>query len=520
MTLPAGTITGTADITALVQTAYDQYVRMALRSIPVMRAIADVKPVQQAMPGSSVVFSIYSDLSTATGTLTETSDVSSIALGNPSQVTVTLQEYGSAVTTTKKLNLTSFNDVDAALADIIAYNAADSIDSVVASVLTGGTNVIYAGTGNTTTSDLTTGDTITVANIRKAVTELRTNKAVPRMGELYVAYLHPRQAADLRAESGTGGFQDIVKYTDNVSKTIIPGAVGFMYARTQSPAPSNGPYAKKTKASAQNGMEMSYYQHGLDFKPKTISQDGIAIDPMGYWNPENVGGPVIIPSTDITMQGVDQPLIGISNTGDTQYMEPGNNYMFDGDYVTEYPMARKGISVNEADAQPLKKLDQLLNFTNYNDMAKAKHGKTHKKAQVGKELPRIQLPKIPGTWEGLTPPISSTPTATANKFNPAKAIPVLGKVIEGIQNIKAQKEKYREAKQQTALTDVMSQAAASRPVQQPRRQYVRPEDMIFQPEQMSPSYGVGTNVLAQDGAMIGGTPTEIQNIIMVNLIIK
>jgi len=33
----------------------------------------------------------------------------------------------------------------------------------------------------------------------------------------------------------------------------IPGAVGFSYARTQSPAPSNGPYAKKTKASAQDG---------------------------------------------------------------------------------------------------------------------------------------------------------------------------------------------------------------------------------------------------------------------------
>jgi len=56
----------------------------------------------------------------------------SIALGNPNQVTVTLNEYGSAVTTTKKFNLTSFNDVDSALADIIAYNAADSIDAVVA----------------------------------------------------------------------------------------------------------------------------------------------------------------------------------------------------------------------------------------------------------------------------------------------------------------------------------------------------------------------------------------------------
>ncbi len=129
MPVPGGTPTGTSAISNLVQTAYDQYVRMALRSIPVMRSLADVKPVQQAMPGSSVVFSIYSDLAQATSTLTETTDVSSIALGNPNQVTVTLNEYGSAVTTTKKLNLTSFNDVDSALADIIAYNAADSIDA-------------------------------------------------------------------------------------------------------------------------------------------------------------------------------------------------------------------------------------------------------------------------------------------------------------------------------------------------------------------------------------------------------
>ena len=58
----------------------------------------------------------------------------------------------------------------------------------------------------------------------------------------------------------------------------IPGAVGFSYARTQSPAPSNGKYAKKTMASAQNGQEMKYYQEGLDFKPKTISKDGAWLD--------------------------------------------------------------------------------------------------------------------------------------------------------------------------------------------------------------------------------------------------
>jgi N4-gp56 family major capsid protein len=250
MPLPTGSFTGTADITSLVKTAYDQYVRMALRSIPVMRALADVKPVQQAMPGSSVVFSIYSDLATATSTLTETTDVSSIALGNPSQVTVTLNEYGSAVTTTKKLNLTSFNDVDAALADIIAYNAADSIDSVVATVLTGGSNVIYGGNA-TSTNTIDASDTISVADIRAAVTELRTNKALPRLGELYAAYLHPRQAADLRAESGTGGFQDIVKYTDNVSKTIIPGSVGVIEGAFVVETP-RVPYAANTNSPAVN----------------------------------------------------------------------------------------------------------------------------------------------------------------------------------------------------------------------------------------------------------------------------
>jgi N4-gp56 family major capsid protein len=200
------------------------------------------------MPGSSVVFSIYSDLSTATGTLTETTDVDSIALGNPSQVTVTLNEYGNAVTTTKKLNLTSFNDVDAALADIIAYNAADSIDTVVASVLTGstGTNVIYGGNA-TGTNSITSSGTITAANIRKAVVQLRSNKAVPRIGELYAAYLHPRQSADLRAESGTGGFQELTKYVDRTP--FVAGAVGVLEgafivetprvpsaANTQSPA--------------------------------------------------------------------------------------------------------------------------------------------------------------------------------------------------------------------------------------------------------------------------------------------
>ena len=251
MAVPGGTLTGTSAISNLVQTAYDQYVRMALRSIPVMRALADVKPVQQAMPGSSVVFSIYSDLAQATSTLTETSDVSSIALGNPNQITVTLNEYGSAVTTTKKLNMTSFNDVDTALADIIAYNAADSIDAVVAAVLTGAssTNIIYGGITATSTNTITAAATMRVQDIREAVTELRTNKALPRIGELYAAYLHPRQTADLRAETGTGGFQELSKYVDRTP--FVAGAVGVIEGAFVVETP-RVPFAVNTNSPAVN----------------------------------------------------------------------------------------------------------------------------------------------------------------------------------------------------------------------------------------------------------------------------
>ena len=71
----AYTDTSTSSLgTSLVQTAYDRYVEFALRAMPLIRDVADKRPVQQAMPGSSVVFQLYTDLSAVTGTLTETTD--------------------------------------------------------------------------------------------------------------------------------------------------------------------------------------------------------------------------------------------------------------------------------------------------------------------------------------------------------------------------------------------------------------------------------------------------------------
>jgi hypothetical protein len=85
-------------------------------------------------------------------------------------------------------------------------------------------------------------------------------------------------------------------------------------------------------------------------------------------------------------------------------------------------------------------------------------------------------------------------------------------VIEGVSMIKDQNLAVKTAKQNSLLTGVQADAVSSQRQQPLKRYYTRPEDTIIQPEQLSPSYGVGTNILsAQDGAMVGGNPTEIQN---------
>ena len=145
--------TSTSALAGLVQTAYDRYVEFALRSQPLFRNLADKRPVQQAMPGSSVVFSLYQDLAAKTATLTETVDPDAVAISNVTTVTVTLNEYGNTVLNTRKLGEFAFSDVDPAVANIVAYNMADSIDRVVVAELVGGPNVLYSGSATATRSE-------------------------------------------------------------------------------------------------------------------------------------------------------------------------------------------------------------------------------------------------------------------------------------------------------------------------------------------------------------------------------
>lgn len=114
--------------------------------------------------------------------------------------------------------------------------------------------------------------------------------------------------------------------------------------------------------------EESIQQRAREVVRERMKKGGeIKTDNDGYWNPENWGRPVRINSNNITMKGVPMPLLGISDTGDVQYMSPGRNYQFEGNSVTELPIAYYGINLQ--DEKTAQHLDDLTNFTNYNKAA-------------------------------------------------------------------------------------------------------------------------------------------------------
>lgn len=190
--------TGTGDVSSDTA-AFQQLAYFAFRSQPVFEMVADVRSTAQTHNGASVQFNIYDNMAQATSALTETSDVTAVALGD-STVTVTLAEYGNAVITTAKLRGTSFLNVDADAANIIGYNMVDSMDKIVSDVANGGSNVLYGGDA-TARNELVAADVITADLARKAVAELRTASAPGFENGNYTGIVHPDVAYDLRSET-------------------------------------------------------------------------------------------------------------------------------------------------------------------------------------------------------------------------------------------------------------------------------------------------------------------------------
>jgi N4-gp56 family major capsid protein len=205
------------------QTAFDLAAWYALRPELYFDSVADVRSTSQSFQGAAVTFTIQSDLSAATTTLNESTDVDATVMADTS-VTLTLAEYGAATITTAKLRGSSYVPFDPIQANIVGFWAGLSFDTLARDVLKAGSNVRYGGAsapaGRTT---MLPTDVFRAVDIGKAVAALRRGFVQP-IGGLYNAYIHPDCAYDLRNDTGGSGWFPPHAYQDGTN--IWLGEVG------------------------------------------------------------------------------------------------------------------------------------------------------------------------------------------------------------------------------------------------------------------------------------------------------
>jgi N4-gp56 family major capsid protein len=209
---------------AAIQTIWSK--EILFQSMPILRfeQFAVKKTELGVQPGLTINFMRYNNLGAASQ-LVEGVRMQTNAL-SASQFSITVAEHGYAVAVSELLLNASFDDVMASASRLLGRNMALYLDqSARDTLLTASSKIwgynkystasamtgmgVYApGTAATSTDGLDGTFHFTSALVKDAVETLAT-KNVPRLGETYVAFIHPHQSRRLRDDPE---FIEITKY--------------------------------------------------------------------------------------------------------------------------------------------------------------------------------------------------------------------------------------------------------------------------------------------------------------------
>lgn len=210
-------------LSASIQTIWSK--EILFQSMPILRfeQFAVKKTELGVQPGLTINFMRYNNLGSASQ-LVEGVRMQTNAL-SASQFSITVAEHGYAVAVSELLLNASFDDVMASASRLLGRNMALYLDESARNTLLQATSVIYgydklaggtitrlspydAGTAAVNRAGLTGGFNFTSALVKDAVETLAT-KNVPRLGETYVAFVHPHQSRRLRDDPE---FIEVTKY--------------------------------------------------------------------------------------------------------------------------------------------------------------------------------------------------------------------------------------------------------------------------------------------------------------------
>jgi hypothetical protein len=122
---------------------------------------------------------------------------------------------------------------------------------------------------------------------------------------------------------------------------------------------------------------------GLDKAKAPAKKKDIIVDPMGQW--KHPGENTRIPSNNITMQGVNYPVLGVGSNGQQQMMYPGMEYTFPGaDYVDEFPQGTDKdyfeADLTDAEIEEYRKGGYIVEDISVPQLDKAQVGKINGRA--------------------------------------------------------------------------------------------------------------------------------------------
>lgn len=178
-------------------------------------------------PGFDMItFVNVPDLAINTTPLTEGTrpDKRSLTIGT---VSVASDQYGDLVAITDIAKKKSPIEIVDIATERLSRQAQESLDQISRDVIAAGGTAKYCAT-NTSRSDIASSDYAVAADLRKLKTIMFKNKIRPMEDGYYRLWVHPYVEYDLRADTSTGGFLDVKKYTDGLAEDIIRGEVGRM----------------------------------------------------------------------------------------------------------------------------------------------------------------------------------------------------------------------------------------------------------------------------------------------------
>jgi N4-gp56 family major capsid protein len=231
-----------SNLTQAIQTIWSK--EILFQAMPVLRfeQFAVKKTELGVQPGLQINFMRYNNLGAATQ-LVEGVRLQTNAL-TASQFTITVSEHGYAVAVSELLLNASFDDVMASASRLLGRNMALYLDLQARDALMQGTSVLYGylpatgtrtpvspydlGTVGTSRASLVQTSTsagyfLSTAAVKDAV-ETLSSRNVPRLGETYVAFVHPHQSRRLRDNPE---FIEVTKYA--APGNFMLGEIGRLY---------------------------------------------------------------------------------------------------------------------------------------------------------------------------------------------------------------------------------------------------------------------------------------------------